>query len=449
MANAEACPLLVEPADMVSGARRAFLRPPRPATDARMRPHQTSDPVVADCRAGPLSGLLVIDLTRVLAGPYATMLLADLGARVIKVEAPGTGDDSRAIGPFLPADPETGEAGDSAYFTSVNRGKESLALDLRTDADRAIFEGLLARADILVENFRPGAMERMGYGFEALHVRHPRLIYAAASGFGHSGPESRRAAYDVIVQAMGGIMSITGAEPGPGESPVPTRVGTSLGDITAGLFTVIGIEAALLERHRSGLGQKVDVAMLDCQIAILENAIARFQVSGRSPGPLGTRHPSITPFQAFSTSDRPIVIAAGNDLLWEACCKALGLGALMADPRFATNDSRTTHAAVLVDALESRLRTKTADTWLAALGEAGVPAGPLNTVGEALAMPQVAARNMLVDTRTPSGKPLKVAGNPIKMSAHPDPSVRPQAPLLDSARAAILAELPALGLPSS
>lgn len=406
-----------------------------------MSPLQTPVSDTADRRKGPLAGLLVIDLTRVLAGPYATMLLADLGARVIKVEAPETGDDSRAFGPFLPADPVTGAAGDSAYFTSINRGKESLALDLRADADRVILEGLLARADILVENFRPGAMERMGLGFEALHARYPRLVYAAASGFGHSGPESRRAAYDVIVQAMGGIMSITGAEPGPGDEPVPTRVGTSLGDIAAGLFTVIGIEAALLERHRSGVGQKVDVAMLDCQIALLENAIARYQVNGRSPGPLGTRHPSITPFQAFCTADRPIVIAAGNDVLWAACCRALGLSALVEDPRFATNDSRTTHAAALAKALESRLRTAPAETWLTALGEAGVPAGPLNTVGEALAMPQVAARNMLVETRTPSGKPLKVAGNPIKMSAHPDPPVRPPAPQLDSARAAILAEL--------
>jgi CoA:oxalate CoA-transferase len=385
---------------------------------------------------GPLSGLLVVDLTRVLAGPYATMLLADLGARVIKVEAPETGDDSRAIGPFMPESDGT----DSAYFTSVNRGKESLALDLKAPADRALFEALLAKADILVENFRPGAMERLGYGFEALHARYPRLIYAAASGFGHTGPESRRPAYDVIVQAMGGIMSITGPEPAAGEAPLPVRVGTSLGDITAGLFTVIGIEAALLARHESGRGQKVDVAMLDCQIAILENAIARYQVTGRSPAPLGTRHPSITPFQAFRTADRPIVVAAGNDQLWAACCTALGLEALAADPRFATNDSRTSHAAALAEALEARLSTAPAAHWLEALGAAGVPAGPLNSVGDALAMPQVAARNMLVETRTPGGRTLKVAGNPVKLSAHPDPASRPPAPALDSARARIEAE---------
>jgi CoA:oxalate CoA-transferase len=378
---------------------------------------------------GPLAGLLVVDLTRVLAGPYATMLLADLGARVIKVETPGSGDDSREIGPFA-------APGDSAYFTSVNRGKESIALDLKAPADRTIFEALLARADILVENFRPGAMARLGYGFEALSARFPRLIYAAASGFGQTGPEAKRPAYDLIVQAMGGIMSITGHPGTP-----PTRVGTSLGDITAGLFTVIGIEAALLARHATGRGQLVDVAMLDCQIAILENAIARLQVTGTSPGPLGSRHPSITPFQAFQCQDRPIVIAAGNDGLWADCCRALGLDALREDPRFASNESRTTHAAALAAAVEARLATAPAAHWLAALGEAGVPAGPLNNVAEALAMPQVAARQMLVETATPAGRPLKVAGNPVKLSAHADPASRRPAPALDADRATIIAEL--------
>jgi CoA:oxalate CoA-transferase len=382
---------------------------------------------------GPLAGLLVVDLTRVLAGPYATMLLADLGARVIKVETPAGGDDSRSIGPFF-------AAGDSAYFTSVNRGKQSIALDLKAEPDRAILHALLARADLLVENFRPGAMERLGLGYAQLQPLYPRLIYAAASGFGHSGPESGRPAYDVIVQAMGGIMSITGPEPEPGQPAVPTRVGTSLGDITAGLFTTIAIEAALLHRHRTGRGQKLDIAMFDCQLAILENAIARLQVNGTSPGPLGTRHPSITPFQAFRCADVSIVIAAGNDLLWAACCRALGLESLAADPRFAGNDARTTHAAALAALLEARLATAPAAHWLARLGAEGVPAGPLNSIADALAMPQVAARNMLVETTTPAGRPLKVAGNPLKMSAHPDPATRPPAPALDADRAAILAE---------
>ena len=378
--------------------------------------------------AGPLSGLLVIDLTRVLAGPYATMLLSDLGARVIKVEAPGRGDDSRAYGPFF-------DNGDSAYFTSVNRGKESIALNLKQPEDRAILESLLEKADVLVENFRPGTMDRLGLGAGALLARYPRLIYAAASGFGHSGPESRRPAYDLIVQAMGGIISITGQPGGP-----PTRVGTSLGDITAALFTVIGIEAALLHRERSGRGQIVDVAMLDCQLAILENAIARYQVTGTSPGPLGSRHPSITPFQAYRCQDRPIVIAAGNDMLFADCCRALGLGGLIADPRFDSNERRTLHSAALAAEFEALFATAPAAHWLERLGAASIPAGLIHNVEEALTQPQVAARNMLVQTQSPGGMPLKIAGNPVKLSAHADPDTRSPAPALDSGRASILAE---------
>jgi len=384
-------------------------------------PHQQTE-------SGPLSGLVVIDLTRVLAGPYATMLLSDLGARVIKVEAPGVGDDSRAIGPFLD--------GESAYFTSVNRGKESIALNLKDNGDRAILDALLARADVLVENFRPGALDRLGYGFEALHARMPRLVYASVSGFGQTGPDALKPAYDIIVQAMGGIMSITGHPGTP-----PTRVGTSLGDITAGLFTVIGIQSALMARAATGLGQHVDVAMLDCQIAILENAIARLQVTGSSPGPLGNRHPSITPFQAFRCADRPIVIAAGNDQLWQGCLEALGLEKLAGDPRFASNAQRSAHVESLSALVEARLLTGPAARWLEALDAAGVPCGPLNNVGDALANPQIEARNMLVKTAMPAGTPLKIAGNPVKLSAHPDPAFRRPAPELDAHREALLKEL--------
>jgi CoA:oxalate CoA-transferase len=238
---------------------------------------------------GPLAGILVVDLTRVLAGPFCTLVLADLGARVVKVESPD-GDDARRIGPFV--------AGRSAYFASLNRGKQSIALDLRAEADRSVFEALVARADVLVENFRPGVMKRLGYGWEALHVRHPRLVAASVSGFGQTGPYAARPAYDVVVQGMGGIMSLTGHPGAP-----PTRVGTSSGDITAGLFAAIGIQAALVERARSGEGRFVDVAMLDCQVATLENAIARYQATGQVPGPLGSRHPSIAPFQALATRD--------------------------------------------------------------------------------------------------------------------------------------------------
>ncbi len=401
-----------------------------------MSPHSDSS---APKGQGPLAGLLVVDLTRVLAGPYATMLLADLGARVIKVEAPEGGDDSRAYGPFFDSpSPDTNSPDrDSAYFTSVNRGKQSIALNLKAPADRAVLESLLEQADILVENYRPGTMERLGLGGEALLHRYPRLIYAAASGFGHSGPESRRPAYDLIVQAMGGIMSITG-QPG---SP-PTRVGTSLGDITAALFTVIGIEAALIDRAKTGRGQMVDVAMLDCQLAILENAIARFQVTGQSPGPLGSRHPSITPFQAYRCQDRAIVIAAGNDALFADCCRALGLAPLITDPRFSSNDQRTTHWAALTTEFEALFETAPAAHWLHLLGAASIPAGPIHNVEEALSQPQVAARNMLVETRSPTGRPLKIAGNPVKLSAHQDPATRPAAPALDADRAAILAEFP-------
>ena len=241
-------------------------------------------------RCGPLADVTVLDLTRVLAGPYCTMVLADLGARVIKVERPGGGDDARAIGPFV--------KGQSAYFMSLNRGKESISLDLRDPADREIFEKLLPRADVLVENYRAGVMEKLGYGWETLHSRHPRLIYAAASGFGHTGPYAGRPAYDLVAQGMGGLMSLTGQ---PGSEP--TRVGTSIGDIAAGLFTAVGVNAALYHRQLTGDGTKIDVAMLDCQVALLENAIARYVATAQVPGPLGSRHPSITPFDAFACAD--------------------------------------------------------------------------------------------------------------------------------------------------
>ena len=376
--------------------------------------------------AGPLSDITIIDLSRVLAGPYATMVLADLGARVIKVERPGGGDDARAYGPFI--------NGHSAYFASINRGKQSIALDLKSPDDCRVFEALLERADVLVDNYRPGVMTRLGYGWDVLSARYPRLIHAATSGFGQTGPDAEKAAYDMVVQAMGGIMSVTGHPGGP-----PTRVGTSIGDITAGLFTVIGIIAALHDRATTGRGQFVDVAMLDGQIAILENAIARFAATGQSPGPLGARHPSITPFAAYQCADAPIVIAAGNDQLFAALCRALGLP--LDDPRFAGNDARTANADALAHLLESVLLTHTAAHWLPLLDAAGVPCGPLNSIGEALANRQVQARNMVVHTALPDGTPLIAAGNPIKLSAHADPATRPPAPGLDEHRAAILKEL--------
>jgi CoA:oxalate CoA-transferase len=361
---------------------------------------------------GPLDGTLVVDLTRVLAGPYCTMVLADLGARVVKVEAPGSGDDARAIGPFVD--------GESAYFASLNRGKESLALDLKSEEGRAAFEELLARADVLVENFRPGVMQRLGYGWDTLHGRFPRLVMASISGFGQTGPYADRPAYDVVVQGMGGIMSLTGQPGGP-----PTRVGTSAGDISAGLFAAIGIQAALLERERGGEARHVDVAMLDAQVATLENAIARYEATGQVPGPLGSRHPSITPFQALATRDGHVIVAAGNDGLFAKLCSALDAPGLRDDPRFVSNELRTRNVDVLAAELERALAARSTAEWLEVLGAAGIPSGPINDVAAVLADPQVRARNMIETAGT-----LSLAGNPIKLSGVRDPETREPAPAL-------------------
>lgn len=368
---------------------------------------------------------MVVDLSRVLAGPFCTLLLQDLGARVIKIERPKIGDDSRQIGPFV------GER--SAYFLSLNRGKESLALDLRDDADRDLFLRLVGRADVLVENFRPGVMPRLGLGWETLHPRFPRLIYAATSGFGQSGPAKDRAAYDMVVQAMGGIMSITGHPGAP-----PTRVGTSIGDLSAGLFTALGIVSALRSRERDGVGSFVDVAMLDCQVALLENAIARFAATGSAPEPLGSRHPSIAPFGAFRTRDGDLVIAAGNDALYATLLRVIGGDALLSDPRFRDNPSRAANADALKVALEALLRAKDTSVWLEELIAAGVPCGPIQSVDEVLRDPQVLARNMVVQVEDPEIGPFPVAGNPIKLSGVADPTTRPAAPTLDGDRDAIL-----------
>lgn len=374
---------------------------------------------------GPLSGIVVVDLSRILAGPYCTLLMAEMGARVIKVEPPKGGDDARAYGPFI--------NGKSTYFASVNRGKESIALDLKNDADRATFEKLLAKADVVVENYRPGTMEKLGYGWDTLHAKYPKLIYAAASGFGHSGPNSKDPAYDMVMQGMGGIMSITGNEGQP-----PSRVGMSIGDIGAGLYTAVAVNAALVHRLKTGESTKVDIGMFDCQLALLENAIMRYTVEGEIPGPLGARHPTITPFQAFKTSDGAIIIAAGNDGLFIKTCEALGRPDLAANADYKTNALRQKHHGRLEREMEDVLKADTTDHWIAVVGKAGVPCGPINNIAQALAHPQVAARNMVVEVPDGSGGMLKLAGNPLKMSAFTDPPTRPPAPDLDSDRDAIL-----------
>ncbi len=373
----------------------------------------------------PLAGYTILDLTHVLAGPFCTMTLADMGATVVKVENPVGGDDTRAFPPF--------KDGKSAYFAAINHGKKSIALNLKSEADRITFEKLLKRADVLVENYRPGVMERLGYGWDVLHQDFPHLIYGAVSGFGHTGPDSKRPAYDMVVQARGGVMSITGEK---GREPV--RVGASIGDIVAGMFLCQGILAALVDRAKTGKGRKIDVSMLDSQLAILEHAVALTTVTGKAPGPSGARHPSITPFETFHASDGLFVIAAGNDKLFEKLCIALNLP-LSDDPRFATNPARCDNARLLKRLIEAVTLGDTRAHWIAKLTAAGIPTGPIQSVDQVLKDPQILARNMVVDVLDRNGRQAyKAAGNPIKMTDAPDPTTRKPAPDLDGNRGEIL-----------
>lgn len=375
----------------------------------------------------PLAGMTVVDLTRVLAGPYCTMMLADLGARVIKIENPAGGDDSRQVGPFVD--------GESAYFASINRNKESIALDLKNPEDRKVLDRMLAQADVLVENFRAGVMEKLGYTWEDLHARFPRLVYASISGFGQTGPYRTRPAYDMVVQAMGGLMSVTGEAGGN-----PARVGVSIGDIGAGLYATIGIQSALLKRVHTGLGERVDISMLDCQVALLENPIARYSATGGVPKPLGTRHPSITPFDMFATSDGFIVIAVGNDALFAKLCDALGRGEWAQEERFATVPARNEHHVALKACLEERLADATTAEWEAVLEAAGVPHGPMNSVPQLVSNPHVQARGMILDIGIGDGKALQVAGNPVKIGTVDALAGVRNPPALDQDRERLLAE---------
>jgi CoA:oxalate CoA-transferase len=381
---------------------------------------------------GPLAGLIVIDLTRVLAGPYCTLLLADLGARVIKVEMPEAGDDSRQVGPFIQH--QDGQR-TSSYFFSVNRNKESIALNLKVEADRTLFDKLLASADILVENFTPGTMQKLGYGWDVLHARHPSLILASISGFGQTGPYRERPAYDMVVQAMGGMMSLTGEEGG-----LPTRVGVSIGDMGAGMFGVIGIQAAVIERMRTGVGKHVDIAMLDSQVALLENALVRYQVDGVVPGPIGSRHPSSTPFGMFKAQDTYMVIAAGNDRLFPKLCDALGVPEAKNDPRFATSALRCQNHAAVTAWLEQVLAARPSAEWLQHLGALGIPCGPVKNVAEVMVDPQVNARGMLMGLPLPDGKTLVTAGCPVQFAGD-QPQASTPAPALDQHREALLREI--------
>lgn len=374
---------------------------------------------------GALSDIKVLDLTRVLAGPYATMVLADLGAEIIKIEQPGKGDDSRAYGPY--------KNGESAYFMSLNRNKESITLNLKTPDGKEILKELVKHVDVLVENFRPGTMEKLGLGYDVLKEINPRLIYASSTGYGQTGPYSQRPAYDAVVQAMGGIMSITGQADGK-----PTRVGSSVGDIFAGLFCAIGILAALHERESSGLGQMVDVAMLDCQVAILENAIARYEFTGEIPHPIGNRHPSIVPFEPFDTLTAPIMVAAGNDRLWVTLCELMELD-LASDPRFVTNPKRNENYEVLRPILVEKFMTKTAEAWQKMFDDAGIPCGPINTVDKVVANEQVIARDMILEVEHPVAGTTRIPGIPTKLSRTPG-EIRMAAPVLGAETEKILSQ---------
>ena len=372
--------------------------------------------------SGPLAGLLVADFSRVLAGPFATMMLADLGARVVKVERPGTGDDSRSYGPF--AD------GRSLYFARVNRGKESVALDLKDPADLEVARRLAARADVLVENYRPGVMERLGLGPAALLEAHPQLVYCSISGFGHTGPWAQRPAYDAVVQGMSGLMAITGAAGGP-----PVKPGAPVADLSAGLYAFGGITSALLGRASTGRGTHLDLAMYDATVSLLEGPALSYLATGQEPARIGNAHFAIAPFDTFACADREITICAANDGLFAALVRALGLPGLADDPRFAGNAARNERRGALKDELEAALRTRPADHWLDELDLVGVPCGPIMTVAEAVGSEQAAARRMVVEAGGLPGP-----GNPVKLAGYDDPLVRRPAPLLDEHGPAVRAE---------
>ncbi len=377
---------------------------------------------------GPLADLLVIDLTRALAGPYCTLMLGDMGARVIKVENPDGGDDTRSWGPpFV--------QGESTYFLSVNRNKESLTLDLKDPRGQEILERLLARADVLVENFRPGIMDRLGFGYTGVHARYPRLVYTSISGFGQDGPLRERVAYDLILQGMGGLMGMTGEEGGP-----PVKVGVAITDICAGMFAAFGILAALRVRDRTGAGQWVDAAMLDGQIAWLTSQAGAFFATGENPRRLGSAHPSIVPYQAFRTADGYVNVAVGSEAIWERFCRALDRGDLATDPRFRTNPDRVDHREALVEILQTIFSAQPTAHWRGRLDEAGVPNGPIYLLSDLFNDPQVKQRGMVVEVDHPKVGPLRQTGLPVRLLETPG-AIRKPPPMLGEHTDAILREL--------
>ena len=377
---------------------------------------------------GPLAGFTVLDLTRVLSGPYCTMVLGDLGARIIKVEQPGKGDDTRAWGP-----PFLGE--ESAYFLSINRNKESVTLDYKPAAGRKVLAELIAKADVLVENFRPGTLERAGFGWDAVHQEFPRLVYASIAGYGQTGPRKDEAGYDAVMQAEGGLMSVTGDADRPGY-----RLGVAITDMVAGLYCSQGITAALLARERSGEGQRVDIGMLDTTAALLTYQAANWFATGQTPQRRGNRHATIAPYETFTTADGEIVVAVGNDDLWKRFCPAVGLPELAANPRFATNRDRMANYDDMRPPIDRVFRTATNAEWIARLNAAGVANGEVRDIGQMLNDPQLAAREMVQTMMHPTVGAIRVVGAPIKLSATPA-SLRTPPPVLGQHTDAVLAEL--------
>jgi len=373
----------------------------------------------------PLAGLTILDLSRVLSGPYCTMLAADMGARVIKIEHPERGDDTRAWGPpFL--------AGESAYYLSINRNKESVAIDFKTPLGRQALDELIGRADVLVENFRPGTLDRLGLGYNDLQVRYPRLIYASISGFGLNGPRREEAGYDAVAQAEGGLMSITGAPDGPA-----VRLGVAIADIAAGMFAFQGILLALISRAQRGRGQHVDVSLLDSVAALLTYQAARYFATGIAPARTGNRHMTIAPYDTFDAADGVLVLAVGNDTQWQRLCDALGLDALGADARFSTNAGRVVEYDALHASLAAVFRQHALGPLVDRLRAAGVPCGAVRSVEEAMADPQIAARAMIEAIDHPTIGRLSLLGVPVKLSMTPG-AVRTPPPRLGEHTAAVL-----------
>jgi len=372
----------------------------------------------------PLEGIVVLDLTNVLSGPYATLILSDLGANVIKVEKP-LGDDSRKYGPFIKKR--------SGYFLSLNRGKKSIVLDLQNKKDKLLFEKLLKKSDVLIDNYKPGTLEKFGFGWKKISSNYPNLIHAKISGFGESGPLRNNPAYDVIVQAMGGIMSITGKRKNEF-----VRVGTSIGDIIAGMFAVIGILSQLIYRNKIKKGSKLDLSMLDCQVAILENAIARYSIEKRIPVPLGTDHPTISPFGSFRTKDSSIVIAIGNNKLFENFCKVIGDVKMSEMKIFADNKSRNINIIKLRNRIQATLKKKKTKYWTTVLSKNNIPNSTINNIEEVVNNNQIKSRKMIKDYKYNGIKDLKVSTSPLKFSFSNKTSNVEKAPDLDENRDEIL-----------